>query len=386
MPFAVPEIIGRGTWLDKVARDVIEREEKIGRHNSTLRVESGLGASGIPHIGTFADGARAWGIKMALTNAGARAEYIAFSDDKDGLRKVPSGLPTTLQKYIGHPVSNIPDPFDCHESYGQHMSMLLLDSLDKTGIEYSAMSGAQAYKQGLFNRQIEKILKNAKRVGKIIEETLGQEKYTEVLPYFPVCASCGRIYTTKALEFDATRHIVKYVCEGMELRGGRLEGCGHVGEMDVRSGDGKLSWKVEFAARWSALKINYEAYGKDLTESVRANDRVMEEVLGEAPPFHTRYEHFIDKTGSKISKSVGNVIAPQLWLKYGASQTLLLLMFKRSVGSRAVWVKDIPMFIAELDELEDVYFGRKQVKDPKDLAKLRGLYEYCWNMKPPSAP
>jgi len=98
MVVAVPEIIGRGTWLDKVARDVIEREEKLGRHNSTLRVESGLGASGIPHLGTFADGARAWGIKMALTNAGARAEYIAFSDDKDGLRKVPSGLPTTLQK------------------------------------------------------------------------------------------------------------------------------------------------------------------------------------------------------------------------------------------------------------------------------------------------
>ncbi len=155
MAVAVPEIIGRGTWLDKVARDILEREEKLGRHNAILRVESGLGASGIPHLGTFADGARAWGIKMALTTAGAKAEYIAFSDDKDGLRNVPSGLPSSLQKYIGHPVSNIPDPFDCHGSYGQHMSMLLLDSLDKTGIEYKAMSGAQAYKQGLFNRQIE---------------------------------------------------------------------------------------------------------------------------------------------------------------------------------------------------------------------------------------
>ena len=288
MVVAVPEIIGRGTWLDKVARDVIEREEKLGRHNSTLRVESGLGASGIPHLGTFADGARAWGIKMALTNAGARAEYIAFSDDKDGLRKVPSGLPTTLQKYIGHPVSNIPDPFDCHESYGQHMSMLLLDSLDKTGIQYTAMSGAQAYKQGLFNRQIEKILENADRVGKIIEETLGQEKYTEVLPYFPICASCGRIYTTKALRYDPASHIVTYACEGMQLRGEQLKGCGHRGEVDVRSGEGKLSWKVEFAARWSALKINYEAYGKDLTESVRANDRIMEEILEEPAPYHTR--------------------------------------------------------------------------------------------------
>src|SRR5438132_6875485 len=220
----------------------------------------------------------------------------------------------------------------------------------------------------------------------IIKETLGQEKYTETLPYFPVCENCGRIYTTKALEYIPERHVIKYVCEGMQLRAGTLEGCGHHGEVDVRSGDGKLSWKVEFAARWSALKINYEGYGKDLIESVRANDRVMEEVLGEPPPFHTRYEHFIDKTGSKISKSVGNVIAPQLWLKYGPPQTLLLLMFKRSVGSRAVWVKDIPTYIGELDELEDVYFGRRQVKDLKELAKLRGLYEYCWNLLPPSTP
>src|SRR5256712_11993263 len=172
----------------------------------------------------------------------------------------------------------------------------------------------------------------------------------------------------------------------MQLRGSFLEGCGYTGEVDVYSGQGKLSWKVEFAARWSALKIAYEPYGKDLIESVKVNDRIMEEILGEPAPYHTRYEHFVDKTGRRLQKSVGNVIAPQLWLKYGPPQSLLLLMFKRSVGSRAVWVKDIPTYIGELDELEDVYFGRKQVKDPKELAKLRGLYEYCWNKKPPSAP
>jgi lysyl-tRNA synthetase class 1 len=112
----------------------------------------------------------------------------------------------------------------------------------------------------------------------------------------------------------------------------------------------------------------------------------MEEVLGEPPPFHTRYEHFLDKTGAKVSKSVGNVLAPQLWLRYASPQTLLLLMYKRSVGSRAVWVKDIPTYIAELDELEDVYFGRKEVKDPKELARLRGLYEYVWHLSPPRSP
>ena len=386
MALEVPQIIGRGTWLDKVASGIVERERKLGRQVDLLRVESGLGASGVPHIGTYSDAARAYGINLALESTGRKAELIAFSDDMDGLRKVPAGLPKSLSKYIGFPVSSIPDPFGCHESYGSHMSGLLLDSLDKTGVKYRNVSGTRAYKEGVFNSQIDRILSNAARVGEIIKETLGQEKYTEVLPYFPICESCGRISTTRALDYDRERHVVRYSCDGIELRGEMLKGCGHRGEVDVFSGRGKLSWKVEFAARWSALKVNYEAYGKELIASVKANDRIMEEVLGEPPPFHTRYEHFLDKTGAKVSKSVGNVLAPQLWLRYAPPQTLLLLMFKRSVGSRAVWVKDIPTYTAELDELEDVYFGRTEVKDPKERARLRGLYEYVWLLSPPRTP
>lgn len=386
MTLAPPQIIGRGTWLDKVASEIVERERKLGRYVDVLKVESGLGASGVPHIGNYSDAARAYGIKLALESLGLKAELIAFSDDMDGLRKVPAGLPKSLSKYLGFPVSSIPDPFGCHDSYGSHMSGLLLDALDKTGIRYSSVSGTRAYKDGIFNSQIDKILSNATRVGEIIKETLGQEKYTEVLPYFPICENCGRIYTTKALEYVRDRHVVRYSCEGMELRGEMLKGCGYKGEVDVFSGQGKLSWKVEFAARWSALKVNYEAYGKELIDSVKTNDRVMEEVLGEPPPFHTRYEHFLDKTGAKVSKSVGNVLAPQLWLRYAPPQSLLLLMYKRSVGSRAVWVRDIPTYIAELDDLEDVYFGHKDVRDSKELARLRGLFEYVWHLSPPKYP
>jgi len=216
-----PQIIGRGTWLDKIAADIVEREKRLGRAGKSLRVESGLGASGIPHIGSFGDAARAHGIRMALENIGVKTELIAFSDDMDGLRRVPAGFPKTLSKYLGFPVSSIPDPFGCHESYGQHMGALLLDSLDKTGIVYCAVSGTRAYKEGLFNEQIDKILRNSAKVGLIIKETMGQEKYTETLPYFPVCRNCGRIYTTKALEYIPERHVVKYACEGMQLRAGR---------------------------------------------------------------------------------------------------------------------------------------------------------------------
>ena len=210
LALAAPQIIGRGTWLDKVASEIIERDRKLGRQVDVLRVESGLGASGVPHIGNYSDAARAYGIKLALESMGGKAELIAFSDDMDGLRKVPAGLPKSLSKYIGFPVSSIPDPFGCHDSYGSHMSSLLLDSLDKTGIKYRSVSGTRAYREGLFNSQIDKILSNATRVGEIIKETLGQEKYTEVLPYFPICENCGRIYTTKALEYIRDRHVVRY--------------------------------------------------------------------------------------------------------------------------------------------------------------------------------
>jgi len=219
LTLAAPQIIGRGTWLDKVASEIIEREQKLGRQVDLLKVESGLGASGVPHIGNYSDAARAYGIKLALESMRRKAELLAFSDDMDGLRKVPAGLPKSLSKYIGFPVSSIPDPFGCHDSYGSHMSSLLLDALDRTGIQYRSVSGTRAYREGLFNSQIDKILASATRVGEIIKETLGQEKYTEVLPYFPICENCGRIYTTKALEYVRDRHVVRYSCDWMELRG-----------------------------------------------------------------------------------------------------------------------------------------------------------------------
>ncbi|HYB04551.1 MAG TPA: lysine--tRNA ligase, partial [Nitrososphaerales archaeon] len=138
------EIIGRGTWLDRVAREIIEREKTLGRSLDRIRVESGLGASGIPHIGSIGDAARAFGVKLALEEAGFHSELIAYSDDMDALRKVPAGMPDWLQNDIGKPVSEIRDPFDCHHSYGEHMSSLLRDGLDKLGVRYTFQSGYEA--------------------------------------------------------------------------------------------------------------------------------------------------------------------------------------------------------------------------------------------------
>lgn len=380
------KIIGRGTWYDKMAEKVIEREKKLGRSLDMVRTEMGLGASGFPHIGSLGDAARSYAVTLALKEQGYRSELIAFCDDKDGLRKVPAGLPKSLEKYLGFPVTSIPDTFGCHESYGKHMSSLLLEALDKCGIEYHYISAKDAYEKGMLNNEIQTLLLNAKRVGEIVKEEVGQERYTEVLPYFPTCGNCGRIYTTKALEYLPDESKVIYVCKGMEIKGRWIEGCGFKGEVDVTRGEGKLSWKGEFAARWKALDIRFEAYGKDIADSVRVNDRICREILGCEPPSHAKYEMFLDKTGRKISKSTGNVFTPQVWFRYGSPQALLLLMLKRFVGTRALDVTDIPLYMNEIDHLEDLYFGRKTLPDKKEMTKLRGLYEYCWVLKPPEKP
>lgn len=380
------KIIGRGTWYDKMAAKVIEREKRLGRSLNMVRTEMGFGASGFPHIGSLGDAARSYAVTLALREQGCPSELIAFCDDKDGLRKVPAGLPKSLEKYLGFPVTSIPDPLGCHESYGRHMSSLLLEALDKCGIEYRYISAKDAYEKKMLNNEIRTLLLNAKRVGEIVKEEVGQERYTEVLPYFPICGNCGRIYTTKALEYLPDENKVLYVCEGMEIKDRWIEGCGFKGEADISKGEGKLSWKGEFAARWKALDIRFEAYGKDIADSVRVNERICREILGFEPPSHARYEMFLDKSGRKISKSTGNVFTPQVWFRYGSPQSLILLMLKRFVGTRTLEVTDIPLYMNEMDNLEDLYFGRKTLSDKKELAKLRGLYEYCWSLKPPENP
>jgi len=178
---------------------------------------------------------------------------------------------------------------------------------------------------------------------------------------------------------------VKYRCSGAEIQNKKIQGCGHEGEVDVQKGLGKLSWKSEMAARWAAFDIRFEAFGKDIADSVTINDWVSDEILGHPHPHHAKYEMFLDKAGKKISKSQGNVFTPQTWLKYGNPQSLILLMFKRISGTRSLAVEDIPTYMDEYDYLEDIYFGVKKVGNPSDLRKMRGLYEYINHLKTPNA-
>jgi lysyl-tRNA synthetase, class I len=381
------EIIGRGTWIDKIADTLIKREKKLGRSLDLIRVESGLGASGIPHIGSMGDAVRAYGIALALQNFGFKSELIAYSDDMDGLRKIPHGLPDWLKDHIARPVSSIPDPFgSCHASYSAHMSSLLLDGLDKAGIKYRFQSGREAYKQGLLVKQIDALLRNSSKLGKKIAEFVGQDKYIEVLPYFPVCQSCGRLYTAVAQKYLQEEKKVAYICSGSRIGKADIEGCGHSGEVDISKGEGKLAWKVEFAARWQALDIRFEAYGKDIMDSVRVNDWVADEILGYSHPLHVKYEMFLDKSGKKISKSAGNVLTPQMWLRYGTPESILLLLFKRITGTRHVGLDDVPALMDEYDYYEDIYFGKIKEDNPAKLTRTKGIYEYINKLDLPKQP
>lgn len=375
-------------WVDSVAKQVIEREEALDRGIEVIRTESGLGASGIPHVGSMSDAVRAYGVSLGIGDAGKENEFITFSDSLDGLRKVPSGLPQWLEKHIGEPVSNIPDPFgDCHKSYADHMSGLLADALKKIGIKFKQLSADKVYAKGEMKKQIEKVLYDWKKVGQIIKDVTGQDKFLSQLPYFPICKACGKIYTTEAHGFDGKK--VLYKCNreftGENKVTGKkivVKGCGHDGEADYTKGVGKLGWKVDFAARWAALKISFEAYGKDIAESVKVNDEVCRKVLGFEPPLHIEYELFLQKGGKKISKSVGNVLTPQVWLKYGTPQSLLLLMFKRFQGTRELDVTDIPRYMDEVNSLRKIYY-HTGLKNEREKSNLTRLYEYVNLLKVP---
>jgi len=379
-------VIGKGTWIDKLAHELLEREKTLGRSTEVLRVESGLGASGVPHIGSLGDAVRAYGVKLALENFGYKSELIAYSDDLDGLRKIPEGFPDSLKEHLGKRVSAIPDPFDCHDSYGMHMSSLLLEGLDKLEIIYDFRRAKDTYEKGLLKEQIHTILLNSKKIGEKISELTGQEKFQEFLPYFPVCKNCDKLYTTEAYEYVSDEKKIKYRCKDSTIGSQVINGCGHEGEADITKDLGKLAWKVEFAARWQAFDIRFEAYGKDIMDSVKVNDWVSDEVLKFPHPHHVKYEMFLDKEGKKISKSLGNVITSQEWLKYASPKSILLLLYKRITGARELGFEDIPSLMAEYNELENIFFGKIKVENPAKASKLKGLYEYVNLLNPPKAP
>jgi lysyl-tRNA synthetase class 1 len=370
-------------WADKLAEQIVKREKGLNRVK-IFNIESGIGASGIPHIGSVADTARAWAVSLALRDAGHKCQLIVFSDDRDGLRKVPIGFPNWLEKKIGQPVTDISDPFECHSSYGEHMSAMLLEALEMLDIKYKFQSAYKAYTSGILNSQIDIALKNSEKIKDVVKKMLGQDLKTV---YFPLCENCGKLYTTRVTKL-LPGYKIEYVCDGSfigkNMNTGKnieIKGCGYKGETSYFDAKGKLAWKVEFAARWAALKICFEAYGKDIADSVKVNDWVSEYIYNWKPPLHTVYEMFLSKAGTKISKSAGNVLTPQEWLKYGSPQSLRLLFYRRFSGTREIGAEDIPFYMDDVDRLARIWSGREKIKNERELAHSKRLFQFINNLK-----
>ncbi|HET9482086.1 MAG TPA: lysine--tRNA ligase [Candidatus Polarisedimenticolia bacterium] len=343
----------RQLWPHQEAEKIL----KTFPEAAPIVLETGYGPSGAPHIGTFAEVARTSWVGRAIERmSGRRWRIIAFSDDMDGLRKVPLNMPReALEPHLGRPLSLVPDPFGCHASYGAHNNARLREMLDRFGFVYTFKSSYEQYTTGAFNDGLSRIMKHYEAVREVILPTIREEKRRDWSPFFPICEACGRINGTRVTGYDAGKLTVTYRCEGeasgavgdersdaedaQDADGGRRPraggaGCGHAGEVSVLDGKAKVGWKVDWALRWHVLGVHYEMYGKDLIESAALSARICRSLAGPgsgragAGPLQSFYEMFLDEHGRKISKSVGRGLTVDTWLSYAPKESLLLFIFK----------------------------------------------------------
>lgn len=317
--------LSSASWPFKEAQKLHRRFR--ARPAAPVRFETGFGPSGLPHIGTFAEVARTTWVRNAFEAlTGWPTELIAFSDDMDGLRKVPLNMPNPdmLLEHIGKPLCRIPDPFGQYESYSAHMNQKLKDMLDAYQFDYHFQSSAEAYQRGDFNAGLSILLQKVEEVNAIILPTLGEEKRADWSPFFPICERCSRVNSTRVTGYHPQTDSLDYVCDRQE---GLLQSCGYHGTVSIHNGNVKVGWKADWALRWYSYKIAYEMYGSDLLESARLSGKI-ERLMSEQPPDGFTYELFLDQDGRKISKSVGKGLTVETWVNYAPLESLLYYLFQ----------------------------------------------------------
>ncbi|MET0179709.1 MAG: lysine--tRNA ligase, partial [Novosphingobium sp.] len=286
-------------WPFEEARKLVRRYPDGKPGGAPMVFETGYGPSGLPHIGTFQEVLRTTLVRRAyeVLSGGALTRLIAFSDDMDGLRKVPDNLPNPalLERHLGHPLSRIPDPFETFESFAHHNNAMLRAFLDRFGFAYEFVSASDRYASGAFDAQLRNVLKTYEAVQAIMLPTLRAERAATYAPVLPIHPETGVVLQVPLIAVDAEAGTVSYV-DPYE---------GGIRTQSVLGGAAKLQWKVDWAMRWVALGVDYEMYGKDLTDSGVHSGRIAQ-VLGGRKPEGLVYELFLDENGEKISKSKGN--------------------------------------------------------------------------------
>jgi lysyl-tRNA synthetase class 1 len=318
--------------------------------------ETGYGPSGLPHIGTFAEVARTTFVRRAFEGLSSRpTKLVAFSDDMDGLRKVPLNVPDRerMSAHLGKPLSAIPDPFGGEGSWSDMMNGKLREFLDSFGFDYEFRSSTAQYRAGVFDRGLQILLDRVDEVLAVILPTLREENRDGWSPFMVICPSCGRNLCTTVTAYHPRDGEVSYRCDGRHSGG--LPGCGREGRSTVMGGRAKVGWKVDWALRWFTFGIDYEMYGKDLIESATLSSRIVK-VMGGRPPQGYFYEMFLDEDGKKISKSIGKGISVDTWQEYAPIGALLAFLYQNPKKARRLHWDVLPQvtdqYLAQLSEWE----------------------------------
>lgn len=309
--------------------------------------ETGYGPSGLPHIGTFGEVARTSWVRHAFTElSGLPSRLIAFSDDMDGLRKVPDNVPNRdiLAQHLGEPLTRIPDPFGTHDSFGAHNNARLRSFLDSFGFEYEFASSTDYYASGRFDAALIRVLEAYDEIIAVILPTLGPERRATYAPILPIHPQSGRVMQVPLIGRDSLAGTVTWTDPDT----------GKTYETAVTKGAAKLQWKADWAMRWFALGVDYEMSGKDLIDSVRLSGRICR-ILGATPPEGFTYELFLDQHGQKISKSKGNGLSVEEWLRYGPPESLSQFMYAQPQRAKRLYFDVIPRatdeYLANVEKL-----------------------------------
>ncbi|MBX3477855.1 MAG: lysine--tRNA ligase [Brevundimonas sp.] len=323
--------------------------------NRPVILETGYGPSGLPHMGTFGEVARTTMVRnafRALTGDHWPTRLIAFSDDMDGLRKVPEGVPNPqmLTEDLHLPLTRVRDPFGTHDSFGAHNNARLRAFLDSFGFDYAFMSSTETYRSGRFDATLLTLLERYEAVMAIMLPTLGPERRASYSPFLPISPITGHVLQVPTLE----RNIEKGTIVFDDPAGGRTE-------VPVTGGHVKLQWKPDWAMRWTALDVDYEMSGKDLIESVRESGKICR-ALGGVAPEGFNYELFLDIEGKKISKSKGNGLTMDQWLRYGTPESLSWYMFQSPKSAKSLHFNVIPRAIDDYLSFIDQYASQEPAK------------------------
>ena len=335
-------------WPYEEARKVLKRLPSGKPDGAPVIFETGYGPSGLPHIGTFNEVLRTTMVRHAFeTLSEMPTRLIAFSDDMDGLRKVPDNVPNQemLKAYLGKPCTKIPDPFDKFESFAHHNNAMLREFLDRFGFEYEFVSSTERYNAGAFDEALKNVLRHYQAIMDIMLPTLRKERAATYSPVLPISAKSGIVLQVPVEVVDADAGLIRFDDKGETVT------------QSILGGQAKLQWKVDWAMRWVALGVDYEMYGKDLTDSGVQSGKIAQ-VLGGRKPEGLIYEMFLDEKGEKISKSKGNGLSLEQWLSYGTQESLAFYAYREPKSAKQLHLGVVPRAVDEYFQFRGNYAGQ----------------------------